>query len=125
MPRHAKTGFDKFFDAQMASPSFAKSYTDSRARIDAVDEVVRRLDETRLGLGMSKAELARAISAKPEIVRRLFTTKNPNPTLETVIRLAHALGYNLQLVQRAKQSEKSSPKVTKSPQRRQSRAMAS
>jgi|WetSurMetagenome_2_1015567.scaffolds.fasta_scaffold330861_2 ribosome-binding protein aMBF1 (putative translation factor) len=125
MPRHAKTGFDKFFDAQMASPSFAKSYADNRARIEAVDEVVRRLDETRLGLGMTKAELARAISAKPEIVRRLFTTKNPNPTLETVIRLAHALGYNLQLVQRVEQDQKSAPKVTKSSQRRQSRAMAS
>ena len=44
--------------------------------------------------------------------------KDPNPTLETVIRLAHALGYNLQLVQRVKPSEKSSPKVTNSPQLR-------
>ncbi len=125
MPRHTKTGFDKFFDTQMVSPSFAKAYTESRAKIDAVDDVVRRLDETRLGLGMSKAELARAISTKPEIVRRLFTTKNPNPTLETVIRLARALGYNLQLVPRAKLDEKAPRKVAKSAQRRQARAMAS
>gem|GEM_PF-4286645 len=33
-----------------------------------------------------------AISVKPEIVRRLFTTSNPNPTLETVVKLAQALG---------------------------------
>jgi transcriptional regulator with XRE-family HTH domain len=98
--RRAKAGFDKFFDEQMASPSFARAYGESRADIDAVDELVRRLDEARVELGVSKAELARAISAKPEIVRRLFTTESPNPTLGTVVRLANALGYTLELVRR-------------------------
>jgi len=125
MARRTKTGFDKFFDSQMASPTFEKSYADGRAEIDAVDEIVRRLDETRLTLGMSKAELARAISAKPEIVRRLFTTKNPNPTLDTVVRLAQALGYNLLLVQNAKPNRVAAlPKIAKSSQRRQPRAVA-
>jgi ribosome-binding protein aMBF1 (putative translation factor) len=98
MARRPKTGFDKFFDEQMASPSFAKAYGEGRAQIDAVDQLVRCLDQARLELGMSKAELARAISAKPEIVRRLFTTESPNPTLGTVVRLANALGYTLELV---------------------------
>jgi DNA-binding phage protein len=124
MPRRTKTGFDKFFDEQMTSPSFAKSYADSRAQVDAVDDLVRRLDETRLDLGMTKAELARAIAARPEIVRRLFTTKNPNPTLETVIRLAHALGYSLQLVPGTKQAGTAAPRVAKPTPRRQSRAAA-
>jgi len=119
MPTRSKTGFDKFFNEQMKAPSFAKAYAQSRAQVDAVDELVRRLDETRLDLGMSKAELARAVSAKPEIVRRLFTTKKPNPTLETVIRLAHALGYSLQLVPGIKRTGKSVPNVAKSTQRRQ------
>ena len=122
MPSRTKTGFDKFFNEQLKSPSFARAYAQSRAQVDAVDELVRRLDETRLDLGMSKAELARAVSAKPEIVRRLFTTKKPNPTLETVIRLAHALGYSLQLVPGTKRTGKRAPSIAKSTQRRQAHA---
>jgi ribosome-binding protein aMBF1 (putative translation factor) len=95
--RH-RTGFDKFFAEQMKSPRLAAEYRRARAEIDAVDQLVRALDEARLYAGITKAELARRISAKPEIVRRLFTTVDPNPTLETVIKLAAALGYRLQLV---------------------------
>jgi ribosome-binding protein aMBF1 (putative translation factor) len=102
MARGSKTGFDKFFNKQMESPSVARAYRESRTKINAVDEIVRSLDQARLTLGMSKAALAMAISVKPEIVRRLFTTSNPNPTLETVVKLAQALGYNLQFVRRTK-----------------------
>lgn len=47
---------------------------------------------------MTKAELARKIDARPEVVRRLFTTSTSNPTLETVLELASALGFHLELV---------------------------
>ena len=59
---------------------------------------MRALDEARIDLGMTKAQLAHAISAKPEIVRRLLTAKSPNPTLATVVKVAAALGYSVQLV---------------------------
>ena len=90
--RRKKTGFDRFFDEQMKDPTFAAGYAEERAKIDAVDRVIRVLDEARVELGMSKAELARQISAKPEIVRRLFTVRDPNPTLGTVAKLAAVLG---------------------------------
>jgi ribosome-binding protein aMBF1 (putative translation factor) len=93
----SKSGFEKFFDQQMKKPSFAKGYKKARAEIDAVDKLVRALDDARVKTGMSKAELARLISAKPEIVRRLFTSKT-NPTLETFTKIAAALGYRLELV---------------------------
>jgi ribosome-binding protein aMBF1 (putative translation factor) len=96
--RRKKTGFDRFFDEQMKDPGFAAGYAEERAKIDAVDRVIRVLDEARLELGMSKAELARQISATPEIVRRLFTVKDPNPTLNTIARLAQVLGLRLELV---------------------------
>jgi ribosome-binding protein aMBF1 (putative translation factor) len=97
MAARRRTGFDKFFAAQMRDPSFAKRYPRARAEVDAVDRIVRALDEARVALGMSKAELARLISAKPEIVRRLFTSKAANPTLATVVKVASALGYTLEL----------------------------
>jgi len=89
-----KTGFEKFFDQQTKKPSFAKGYRKARAELDVVDQLVRALDDARVKTGMSKAVLARLISAKPEIVRRLFTSK-ANPTLETFTKIAAALGYRL------------------------------
>jgi DNA-binding phage protein len=93
-----KTGFDKFFAGQMSKRSFAKKYASAREQIDAVDRIIRALDEVRVEHGVTKAQLARRISAKPEILRRLFTSKAPNPTLSTILRVAAALGYKMQLV---------------------------
>jgi DNA-binding phage protein len=96
--RSRKTGFDAFVDEQMRDDGFARDYADARRTIDAVDRIVRALDAARIDLGMTKAELARRISAKPEIVRRLLTSSTPNPTLATIVRVAEALGYKVQLV---------------------------
>lgn len=101
MPRQ-KTAFDTYFDKRMAEPEFAKAYVEARAVIDSTDALVRALDEARLLGGLSKAELARRIEARPEVVRRLFTAHASNPTLETVLRLANALGFHLELVPNAR-----------------------
>ncbi len=106
MPRPAKvttksrtqTGFDKYVDGRMKDPTFAAHYEDAEAEIDATDKLVQALDSVRIANGMSKAELARRISAKPEIVRRLFTSRSPNPTISTVIAVTKALGFHLTLV---------------------------
>jgi ribosome-binding protein aMBF1 (putative translation factor) len=101
MARRVRSGFDKFFGEQMKSRSFAKSYADARAKVDAIDRMMRALDAAREKSGVSKAELAAAIDARPEVVRRLFTQRHPNPTLSTVIRVAAALGYRVELVREA------------------------
>jgi ribosome-binding protein aMBF1 (putative translation factor) len=98
MARRTKTGFDKFFDGQMKSPSLAKSYGEARTEVDAIDNMVRALDAARESSGLTKADLAAALDTRPEVVRRLFTTKHPNPTLSTLIRMAAALGYHVELV---------------------------
>ena len=71
---------------------------EARAEVNAIDKIVRALDAAREKSGISKAGLAAAIDAHPEVVRRLFTQKSPNPTLSTLIRLAAALGYHVELV---------------------------
>jgi ribosome-binding protein aMBF1 (putative translation factor) len=73
-----KTGFDRFFDEQMKDRKFAGAYGEARAEIDATDKLVRALDQARVLSGISKAELARKIGAKPEILRRLFTIEGAN-----------------------------------------------
>jgi ribosome-binding protein aMBF1 (putative translation factor) len=96
-----KTGFDKFFDEQMRDDKFRTGYEKIKSEIDAVDALVRALDEARVALGLSKAELARQISAEPAAVRRLFTAKRANPTLATFATVAEALGYEVRLVRKA------------------------
>jgi hypothetical protein len=59
----------------MKDPAFAAHYEEVAAEIDATDKLVQAL--VRIANGMSKAELARRISAKPERER------NSRPSLLT------------------------------------------
>lgn len=92
------TGFDTFFAEQMRSPSFARAYASARAEVATVDTIVRAIDAAREARGMTKAELARAAGMAPEMLRRLFTAEEPNPTIETVVRVLAAVGSTLAVV---------------------------
>ena len=101
MARRGQTGFDRYFTERMKDPGFATEYAEARAEIDAVDSLIRALDQARERSGLTKADLARRIRAKPEIVRRLLTDSRSNPTMGTVLKLASALGFHLELVPNA------------------------
>jgi len=96
--RRKKTAFDTYFEGRMKDPAFAAAYSEARAVIDSTDALIRMLDDARVLVGVSKTDLARQIEARPEIVRRLFTSKRANPTLATVLKLVEALGFHLELV---------------------------
>lgn len=100
MSRRPSTGFDRYFNDRMNDPEFASAYESAREEIDSVDALVRALDAAREKKGLSKAALARLVDMTPEVVRRLFTAEAPNPTLETVVKLAGALDYQLGLLPR-------------------------
>jgi len=95
-----KTAFDRYLDERLKDDEFAREYADARAEINAIDQIMRLLDKARKELNLSKADLARRIGAKPEIVRRLLTTEGPNPTIATVVKLAAALNLRLEIVPR-------------------------
>jgi ribosome-binding protein aMBF1 (putative translation factor) len=82
---------NNFFAEQMNDPEYAAEVAAERARIDAVDGILRQLDAERERQGLSKAELARLADKKESFVRRLLTSGDSNPTLETVVALAHEL----------------------------------
>jgi transcriptional regulator with XRE-family HTH domain len=58
---------------------------------------MREIDEARERVSLTKADLARRANTPPESVRRLLTAKKSNPTLETVVRLANAVGLRVEL----------------------------
>lgn len=75
------TGADRYVARRASEPGYAEAYDDARRRVDAIDRLVRALDDRREELGLSKAELARRAELAPEALRRLFSVDSPNPTI--------------------------------------------
>ena len=91
MPR-SRSGY---FAKQMEDPEYAAEYERERQRIDAIDSIIRALDAERERQGLSKAELARLTDKRAELVRRLFSADEQNPTLATVVDIARSLGLEV------------------------------
>ena len=89
------TAYEQYRARRLANPEFKALYEQKRAEIDAIDTILSHIEERREELGLSKADLARLVGARPESVRRLLSTRSSNPTLFTVMRLAAALGMEI------------------------------
>jgi transcriptional regulator with XRE-family HTH domain len=81
----------------LRDPEFLREYVTESIRIATIDRIVNELDAARQAAGLSKAELARAISSEPATVRRLFSAGHVNPTLGTLAEVAAALGMRVVL----------------------------
>jgi transcriptional regulator with XRE-family HTH domain len=79
----------------LKNPEFLREYIVESMRIATIDTVVNALNEAREAAGLSKADLARAISAEPATIRRLFASSSPNPTLGTLAEVAAAVGMRI------------------------------
>ncbi len=90
-----RTGAERYLRDRQRDPEYAAAYCDARQRIAEVDQIMQAIDRRRVTREMSKAELARRIGVRPEAVRRLFAAKGANPTLATVVALAHELDLEL------------------------------
>lgn len=81
----------------LEDPEFLREYIVESMRIATIDSVINGLDEAREAVGLSKAELARAIQAEPATIRRLFSSDRANPTLGTLAEVGAALGFRIAL----------------------------
>jgi DNA-binding XRE family transcriptional regulator len=88
---------DRRLSRRLEDPEFRAEFERQRREIAQIDVVVRQLDHLREEVGMSKAELARAIGKEPSSVRRFFTA-DVNPELKTVAAIADALGARVEVV---------------------------
>lgn len=99
--RHESSDFrSAFWDdlaADLNDPEFLRHYVVESMRIATVDTIINRLDQARETAGLTKTALARAISAQPAVIRRLFSAGHVNPTLGTLAEVAAALGMRLTL----------------------------
>ncbi len=98
------TTFDEYLDEQLKDEDFHREYELARAQVTAADEIVRRIDTACTDLGMSKADLARAMRVKPSAVRRLLTEQSSNPTIATLAKAAYAVGLEITVTPTTHQS---------------------
>lgn len=89
---------------RMEDREYQAAYERAAREIAQTDEVIQALDELRMDLGVSKAELARRVNRNASSVRRLFTASRPRPELPLIIALADALGAELRIVPRTPQA---------------------
>ena len=89
------TAYEEYRAKRLADPEFSALYDQKRAEIDAIDTILSHIEERREELGLSKADLARLVGARPESVRRLLSARSSNPTLFTVTKLASVLGMQI------------------------------
>src|SRR5262245_40437678 len=90
----------------LRDPTFLRAYIRESLRVETIDRMVHELDEAREALGLTKAQLARAISAEPAVVRRLPSPGHRDPTIGTLAEVAAALGLRVELVPMADDERK-------------------
>lgn len=66
-------------------------------RLETIDQVVHALRGVRLGKGISLAQVEEASGIGRSNVSRLENAPDPNPTLETLLTYAAALGVELRI----------------------------
>jgi hypothetical protein len=81
--------------ARRRDPEFAREYKRARREIEQVDALIRRLDELRVGAGVSKAELARLTGRNASVIRRLFSAQGSSPEVSLLAQIAGALDADI------------------------------
>lgn len=95
-PTRKPTYFERMRAEIDADPVRRERAAAFRRQIDMVDELMLSIDDRRIELGMSKAELARRVDRDASSIRRLFTSGG-NPEITLVAALAEAVGMRIAL----------------------------
>ena len=95
-PTRKPTYFERMRAEIDADPVRRERAAAFRRQIDMVNELMWAIDDKRIELGMSKAELARRVDRDASSIRRLFTTGG-NPEITLVAALAEAVDMRVVL----------------------------
>ncbi|MGH2903616.1 MAG: helix-turn-helix domain-containing protein [Solirubrobacteraceae bacterium] len=93
----AGQAFEQFLDEQLRDPRFKAGFERKLAKVKSIAEVMQVIEAVREQAGLPKAELARRMDRKPSAVSRLLGGDAANPTLDTLVDLADALGLELDI----------------------------
>lgn len=88
------TEYVQYRAKRLGDPEFKALYEQKRAEIDTI---LSHIEQRREELGLTKADVARLVGARPESVRRLLSARSSNPTLFTIMKLASVLGMEVDI----------------------------
>jgi DNA-binding phage protein len=91
---------------RMRDPEFRAAYEQAAGAIAQTDHIIRTLDELRVEMGVSKAELARRIDRNASSIRRLFTAHQARPEFPLIAEIAEALGLRIAIVPESAEAKK-------------------
>ncbi|MCL5264176.1 MAG: helix-turn-helix transcriptional regulator [Chloroflexi bacterium] len=97
MPKTTTGRWTEMRERIVNTPELQAQYDRTRHELASTRRMLLQIDAERQRAGMSKAELARRIGKTPSVVRRVFSSKESNPTLGTVLNIADALGLEIEL----------------------------
>jgi DNA-binding phage protein len=87
--------WDQIRAHRLRDPAIRRLYEERRRTFAGIRQIVEALERQRVELGMSKLDLARKAGANPAALRRLLTSEDGNPTLQTLVSLCDALGLEI------------------------------
>jgi ribosome-binding protein aMBF1 (putative translation factor) len=93
----AGQAFEQFLDRKLQDPEFKAGFERKLAKVKSIAEVINVIETVREEEGLAKAELARRMDRKPSAISRLLSGSGANPTLDTLVDLADALGLELDI----------------------------
>jgi DNA-binding XRE family transcriptional regulator len=76
-------------------PEIVARHQQRMASLDQLESLFTQLKEAREAQGLSLAELAQRTGANPAALTKLETEQKADPTVETLVRYAEALGKRL------------------------------
>ena len=76
-------------------PSLIERHHERMATLDQVDELLRQLKAAREAQGLSLSDLTERTGMDRSALSKLETGRRPNPTVETLVRYAEAVGKRL------------------------------
>ena len=78
-------------------PELLARHYERIAALDKVEDVVKQLRAAREQKGMSLIDVSQRTGMHPSDLSRLETEERPNPTLDTLVRYADAVGLRLEM----------------------------
>jgi DNA-binding phage protein len=91
----AGQAFEDFLGGKLSDPAFKAGFERKLAKVKSIAEVMHVIESVRAQKSIAKAEVARRMDRKPEAVSRLLRGEGANPTLDTLVELADAIGLEL------------------------------
>ena len=91
---------------RMRDPEFRAAYEQAAGAIAQTDHIIHTLDELRVEMGVTKAELARRIDRNASSIRRLFTAHQARPEFPLIAEIAEALGLRIAIVPESAEAKK-------------------